>query len=232
MATKIRLARGGKKRKPIYRIVVADARAPRDGRYIEKIGVFNPNTQPETIVLDDDKAFDWVMKGAQPTDTVRTILSRQGIMLRKHLQVGVNKGAITQEEADKRYEAWLNEKAQKSDAIAAKVAKAQEEKAQQEAEERAKIKAELDAAAAAAIVEVEEAAVETETSEEGEAEGEEGVAVEASAEAAEETPAAEAEEAPAAEAPAEEAPVAEAQEAPKEETPAEEAPAKEEKTEE
>ncbi|UII27978.1 30S ribosomal protein S16 [Fulvivirga maritima] len=110
MAVKIRLARRGRKKRAMYDVVVADARAPRDGRYIEKIGRYNPNTDPATVELNEDKAFDWVMKGAQPTDTVRAMLSYRGIMLKKHLQIGVNKGAITQEEADKKFDAWLQEK--------------------------------------------------------------------------------------------------------------------------
>ncbi len=110
MAVKIRLARRGRKRRPIYDIVVADARAPRDGRYIEKIGSFNPNTHPATIVLNEERALYRLMTGALPTDTTRTILSKTGIMLRKHLQVGVDKGAITQEVADRRFEEWKSGK--------------------------------------------------------------------------------------------------------------------------
>ena len=94
----------------LYDVVVADARAPRDGRFIERIGRYNPNTDPATVELNEERAFDWVMKGAQPTDTVRAMLSYRGIMLKKHLQVGVNKGAITQEEADKKVDAWKQEK--------------------------------------------------------------------------------------------------------------------------
>lgn len=106
MATRIRLARRGRKKKAMYDVVVADARAPRDGRFIEKIGTYNPNTNPAAIVLNDDKALDWVMTGAQPSDTVKAIFSYRGIMLKKHLQVGVNKGAITQEQADAKFEEW------------------------------------------------------------------------------------------------------------------------------
>lgn len=94
----------------LYDVVVADARAPRDGRFIEKIGRYNPNTDPASVDLNEEKAFDWVMKGAQPTDTVRAMLSYRGIMLKKHLQIGVNKGAISQEDADKKFEAWKAEK--------------------------------------------------------------------------------------------------------------------------
>ena len=110
---KIRLARRGRKKAATYDIVVADARAPRDGRFIEKLGTYNPNTNPATVLLNGEKAVDWLLKGAQPTDTTRSILSHEGVMMRKHLQIGVNKGAITQETADERFEAWKNEKSSK-----------------------------------------------------------------------------------------------------------------------
>lgn len=110
MAVKIRLARRGRKNLPIFDIVVADARSPRDGKFIEKLGSYNPKTNPATIVLDEEKTFSWIMNGAQPTDTARTILSDKGIMLRKHLQVGVLKGAITQEQANQRLDEWKNQK--------------------------------------------------------------------------------------------------------------------------
>lgn len=110
MPVKIRLARRGRKKAPIYDIVVADARAPRDGKFIEKIGQYNPNTNPASVNFDTQKAFDWVMKGAQPTETVKAMLSYRGVLYRKHLQIGVNKGAITQEQADERFEKWTNEK--------------------------------------------------------------------------------------------------------------------------
>ena len=110
MPVKIRLARRGRKKRAMYDVVVADSRAPRDGRFIEKIGTYNPNTNPAAINIDNDKAFDWVMKGAQPTDTVKAMLSYRGVMLKKHLQIGVIKGAMTQEEADKKFEAWLKDK--------------------------------------------------------------------------------------------------------------------------
>jgi small subunit ribosomal protein S16 len=106
MAVKIRLSRRGRKKLAIYDIVIADARAPRDGSFIEKIGSYNPNTDPSTVVLKSDRAVDWLMKGAQPTDTARSILSHEGVMLKKHLQVGVVKGAITQEQADSKFEDW------------------------------------------------------------------------------------------------------------------------------
>lgn len=110
MAVKIRLARRGRKKLAMYDIVVADARAPRDGRFIEKIGTYNPNTNPATVNLNDAQALKWLMNGAQPTDTTQSILSQNGILLKKHLQVGVIKGAITQEQADAKFEAWKKEK--------------------------------------------------------------------------------------------------------------------------
>ena len=110
MATKIRLQRHGKKGKPFYYIVVADARAPRDGRFIERIGSYNPNTNPATIDINFDKTFEWVNNGAQPTDTCRAILSYKGVLYKKHLQGGVKKGAFTQEEADTKFAAWLDQK--------------------------------------------------------------------------------------------------------------------------
>lgn len=110
MATKIRLQRHGKKRKPFYHIVIADSRSKRDGRFIEKIGTYNPTTNPATIDIDSDKALAWLGNGAQPTDTVRAILSYTGVLYKKHLQRGVKKGAFSQEEADKKFEAWVAEK--------------------------------------------------------------------------------------------------------------------------
>ncbi|WP_462266988.1 30S ribosomal protein S16 [Mucilaginibacter sp.] len=110
MATKIRLQRHGKKGKPFYYIVVADARAPRDGRFIERLGSYNPNTNPATINIDFDKTFEWVNNGAQPTDTCRAILSYKGVLYKKHLQGGVAKGALTQEQADEKFTAWTDQK--------------------------------------------------------------------------------------------------------------------------
>ena len=123
MPVKIRLARRGRKKRAMYDVVVADSRAPRDGRFIEKIGTYNPNSNPASINIDDNKAFDWVMKGAQPTDTVKAMLSYRGIMLKKHLQIGVIKGAMTQEEADKKFEAWLTSKEAKIQGKVDKLAK-------------------------------------------------------------------------------------------------------------
>lgn len=110
MPVKIRLARHGKKNNPFYHIVVADSRAPRDGRFIERIGSYNPNTNPAFIELNFDKALNWLHKGAQPTDTCRSILSRQGVLLKKHLIEGVKKNAFTQEEGEVKFQKWLEEK--------------------------------------------------------------------------------------------------------------------------
>jgi small subunit ribosomal protein S16 len=110
MAVKIRLARRGRKKAAMYDIVVADSRSPRDGRFIEKLGTYNPNTNPATINYDADRAFYWVMTGAEPTDTVRAMLSYRGVLYRRHLQLGVQKGAITQDVADERFGNWKAEK--------------------------------------------------------------------------------------------------------------------------
>jgi len=113
MATKIRLQRGGRKARPIYSIVVADSRSKRDGRFIEKLGTYNPNTNPATIDLNFDSTLTWVMKGAQPTDTARAILSHKGVMMKKHLLEGVRKGALTEEQAEAKFEAWSSDKENK-----------------------------------------------------------------------------------------------------------------------
>jgi small subunit ribosomal protein S16 len=113
MPAKIRLQRHGRKRYAYYHIVIADSRAPRDGSNVERIGSYNPNTNPATIELDFDKALTWLANGAQPTDTVRAILSYKGVMYKKHLLGGVAKGAFTAEEAETRFEAWVAEKANK-----------------------------------------------------------------------------------------------------------------------
>jgi small subunit ribosomal protein S16 len=110
MATKIRLQRHGKKGKPFYYIVVADARAPRDGRFIERLGSYNPNTNPATIDINFDKTLDWVNDGAQPTDTCRAILSYKGILYKKHLQGGLKKGALTEEQVETKFQEWLDHK--------------------------------------------------------------------------------------------------------------------------
>jgi len=125
MAVKIRLARRGRTKRPFYHIVVADARAPRDGKFIEQIGSYNPMTKPATIELDRDKAYDWLLKGAQPTDTARAILRFKGVMYRKHLARGVKKGALTQEQADDMLTKWIEAKEAK---IAERVAQTAQEK--------------------------------------------------------------------------------------------------------
>ena len=113
MSTKIRLQRYGKKGQPFYHIVIADGRAPRDGRFIERIGAYNPLTIPATIELDFNKALAWLEKGAQPTDTTRAILSYQGVLYKYHLIKGVKKGALTTEQADIKFDAWMQEKQSK-----------------------------------------------------------------------------------------------------------------------
>lgn len=110
MATKIRLQRGGRKGYAFYRIVIADVRAPRDGRFTEKIGTYNPNTNPATVDLNFDRALYWVETGAQPTDTVRNILKREGVYLMKHLRGGVKKGAFDEATAQSKFEAWKADK--------------------------------------------------------------------------------------------------------------------------
>ena len=170
MATKIRLQRHGRKNYAFYPIVIADSRAPRDGKFIERIGSYNPNTNPATITLNFERALYWVNVGAQPTDTVRNILSREGVMLMKHLQGGVKKGAFDEAEAQRRFDAWKNQKQASIDKVKvaeadkkAKVAKerldAEKAKTTAKAEELAKKKAEAIAAAEAA--KAEEAAAET-----------------------------------------------------------------------
>ncbi|HLW42155.1 MAG TPA: 30S ribosomal protein S16 [Flavobacterium sp.] len=113
MSVKIRLQRHGKKGKPFYWVVAADARAKRDGKFLEKIGTYNPNTNPATIDLNIDAAAKWLSNGAQPTDTARAILSYKGALLKHHLNGGVRKGALTQEQADAKFAAWVEEKANK-----------------------------------------------------------------------------------------------------------------------
>lgn len=127
MSVKIRLQRHGKKGKPFYWIVAADARSKRDGRSLEKLGTYNPNTNPAAIELDVDAAVKWLQNGAQPTDTARAILSYKGIMLKNHLLVGVRKGALTEEQAEEKFQAWLDEKATKISDKETKLAKVENE---------------------------------------------------------------------------------------------------------
>ena len=161
MATKIRLQRHGRKNYAFYPIVIADSRAPRDGKFIERIGSYNPNTNPATVTLNFERALYWVNCGAQPTDTVRNILSNEGVLLMKHLQGGVKKGAFDEAEAQRRFEAWKAQKQQSVDKFRASMAdkaeldaknrlEAEQAKNKAKAEEVAKKKAELAAAAAEA----------------------------------------------------------------------------------
>lgn len=120
MATKIRLQRHGHKDYAFYQIVVADSRAPRDGKFIERVGSYNPNTNPATINLNFDRALYWLNVGAQPTDTVRNILSHEGVLLKKHLMGGVKKGAFTEEVAEQRFQAWVESKKHATSAIVSK----------------------------------------------------------------------------------------------------------------
>ena len=136
MATKLRLQRRGRKNYPFYQIIVADSRAPRDGKYIERIGSYNPNTNPATITLDFERALYWLGTGAEASDTVRNILSREGVLMKKHLMGGVTKGAFTQEEADRKYEEWSNNKQNTVESVKS----AKEEK--QRAEDKARLDAE------------------------------------------------------------------------------------------
>lgn len=140
MAVKIRLARRGRKKLAKFDVIIADARAPRDGRFIEKIGTYNPLTVPATIDLNDEKAFQWLMNGAQPTDTVKAMLSYRGIMLRKHLQIGVIKGAISQEVADGKLEEWKKSKESKIQGKIDKVAETKQANAKARKEAESKIK--------------------------------------------------------------------------------------------
>ena len=210
MATKIRLQRHGRKGYPYYHIVIADSRAPRDGKFTEKIGTYNPNTNPATVELEFDRALYWVQTGAQPTDTARNLLSDKGVYLMKHLLGGVKKGAFSQEEAENRFQAWLKSKEtsmsqvkskESEKAIADKKAALEAEKAvnKAKAEEVAKKKAAEVAEAATQAAESAMAAVE-------EAAETEVAAEEAAPVVTEEAPVAEAAEEP--EVVIEEAPVA------------------------
>ena len=179
MSVKIRLQRHGKKQKPFYWIVAADARSKRDGRYLEKLGTYNPNTNPATVDLDIDKAVQWLHNGAQPTDTAKAILSYKGALLKHHLDGGIRKGAITQEQADAKLATWLDAKSGKVDAKKDGLSKAQ-------ADAKAKaFKAEqaVNAKRLAAAVAAEEAANTPEVVEEEVAETTEEVVAEAETEA-------------------------------------------------
>lgn len=218
MATKIRLQRHGKKRAAFYHIVIADERAKRDGKFIEKIGTYNPNTDPAIIDLNFDRALYWVKIGAQPTDTARAILSYKGVLLKNHLDKGVAKGALKEADADKKFEAWMKDKEAKIAGKADDIAKAKADAAAalhaKESEQRAEREK---AIAAKEAPPVEETAAE---------EGAEAAAAEGAEAATEDAPAA-TEDAPAEEAAKEEAPAEE-----KAEEPAAEEPKAEEKEEE
>jgi small subunit ribosomal protein S16 len=149
MATKIRLQRHGKKGKPFYYIVVADSRAPRDGRFIERLGSYNPNTNPATIDINFDKTLDWVNNGAQPTDTCRAILSYKGVLYKKHLQGGVKKGALTEAQVEEKFNAWLEQKDGKITGKKSTLASAKEETRKAALAAEAKKKEEKAAAIAA-----------------------------------------------------------------------------------
>ncbi len=168
MPVKLRLQRHGKKGKPFYWIVAADSRSKRDGRYLEKLGTYNPNTNPATVNIKIDEAVNWLEKGAQPTDTARTLLSYKGAMLKHHLNGGVRKGALTQEEADKKFAAWLEEKEAKIQAKKDGLSKEQAEaKAKRLAAEKAASEKRLaDAAAVEADAEEVAANEEAPTAEE------------------------------------------------------------------
>ncbi len=191
MPVKIRLARHGRKKYAYYHIVVADSRAPRDGRFIERIGSYNPNTNPATINLNFDKALDWLYKGAQPTDTCRAILSYKGVLMKKHLLDGVKKGAFDEAEAERRFQVWLNEKEAKIQAKKDKLQSEKDSKLKATLEQEAKINAERAEALAKKKAELDA---------ELEAKAKEAAAEAAAAEAGEEAPEAEAPEAQAPEA--------------------------------
>ncbi|NAY92676.1 30S ribosomal protein S16 [Muricauda sp. JGD-17] len=193
MPVKIRLQRHGKKGKPFYWVVAADSRAKRDGKFLEKLGIYNPNTNPATIDINVDNSVKWLQNGAQPTDTARAILSYKGVMLKHHLMGGVAKGALTEEQVEEKFNAWLEEKEKAVQAKKDGLTKA-------EADARAKAleaEKEVSEKRAAAAVEVEEEVAEETTEETTEAATEEAPAVEEPAQEA-------AAEEPVAEAPAEE----------------------------
>lgn len=196
MATKIRLQRFGKKGKPFYHVVVADSRSPRDGKFIERLGSYNPNTNPATIDINFDKTLDWVNKGAQPTDTCRAILSYKGVLYKKHLEGGVKKGALTAEQAEAKFNQWLEGKTGKIEGKKEVLAKSKQDSRTAALAAEAKKKEEIAAAVAAKNTppaeEVEEAPVEETVAEEAtEAPAAEATEEAPAAEASEETPSAE-----------------------------------------
>jgi len=178
MSVKIRLTRHGKKGFAFYHIVAADSRAPRDGRYIERLGVYNPNTNPASVELNFDKTLDWLQKGAQPSDTCRSILSDKGVMMKKHLLEGVKKGAFTADVAEQKFQTWMKEKETKLQAEKDKSVKSKEADKKQRLEAEAKVKEAKAEAIAKKLAKAEEKVKETEESAEA-------------TESSEETPAAE-----------------------------------------
>lgn len=188
MPVKIRLARRGKKGYAYYHIVVADSRAPRDGKFIEQIGTYDPNKNPAVITLSVDKAVDWLQKGAQPTDTTRAILSYKGVLYKKHLLGGVKKGAFTMEEAEAKFAKWLSEKEAQVNAKRTKLSDAEQAEAKARLAAEAKVKEERAKATAAKKAEAEAAAA---PAEEAVAEEAAEAPAEEVAEAPAETPAAE-----------------------------------------
>jgi len=189
MPARIRLQRHGKKGRPFYHIVIADGRAPRDGRFIEKIGTYNPITNPAEIILDFDKALTWLQNGAQPSDTARAILSYKGVIYKSHLLKGVRKGALTEEQAEVKFQNWLREKEEKIEAKRRGLTEAERAERKKAFEEEAKVnearaaelakkravelKAEKDAAAEEKAEEAAEETVEAKAEETAEAKAEE-----------------------------------------------------------
>lgn len=184
MPVKIRLQRHGKKGKPFYWIIAADVRAARDGKYLEKLGIYNPNTNPATIELDIDGAVKWLQNGAQPTDTARAILSYKGVLIKNHLAGGVRKGAITEEQAAEKFQTWLDEKEGKVSAKKDTLAKAGDATKLKAFEAEKEANAKREAAAAEAVAAEETAAAEAiAAAEAAKAPKEEAVAEETEAEA-------------------------------------------------
>jgi small subunit ribosomal protein S16 len=224
MPVKIRLQRHGKKGKPFYWVVAADSRAKRDGRYLEKIGTYNPNTNPATIDIKVDRAVDWLQNGAQPTDTARNLLSETGALLKNHLVNGVRKGAHSEEEVEAKFAAWVADKVSRQEVAKDKVAKAKaDEKAKAlAAEKELNEKRKADAEAAAAEAAAAEAAAEAPSEEAAEAPSEEAAEAPVEEVVSEEAPTEEDVEENVSEASSEEA-----AEAPVEEVVSEEAPTEE-----
>ena len=183
----MRLARHGRKRYAYYHIVIADSRAPRDGRYVERIGSYNPNTNPATINLDFDKAYDWLLKGAQPTDTVKTILSNEGVLYKKHLMGGVKKGAFDEAEAEKRFDKWVADKNEKLQVKLERLSGDAAAAAKKQLEAEVKINEERAKAIAAKNAELAAAASKAEAQEEVAEEATEEVVEETAKEVTEET---------------------------------------------